>query len=288
MPKGKAIAAPGTVGEAIVEITSPSKGASRRRVRLGSVALLVTGIGLAVLGQLGDNTDFWADRPFSTNLYTGIVSACFGVPLALGVLHRVSARLADEALNAREQADTTAALQRLHSSAEGIDRLRDSPGTSDRGWEHVVDDSVTLWLGQDDFDGLQKQLQGAEIGFVLRSARDIQRDWLTLRAAARNAVGLHVWERSFTFADARGRSFDDLLASFAGGASYGWWDHFAQADGSSPHSRANEFFAGEALRWVCDAGLVMEAILGRDAVDPAWRKARDLWDDRRQSLRGMP
>jgi hypothetical protein len=59
--------------------------------------LWAVGLILLFLGEWGDSTGFWADRPFSTAVVSAMTGAAFGIPLALIILQRVAAAEADAA-----------------------------------------------------------------------------------------------------------------------------------------------------------------------------------------------
>jgi hypothetical protein len=75
------------------------------------IVLWISAVILLALGVWGDNTGFWADKPYLTNTFSALTSAAFGVPVALVVLQRVSASEADaaEARSARRMAGRVSA-----------------------------------------------------------------------------------------------------------------------------------------------------------------------------------
>jgi len=75
------------------------------------IVLWIGAVILLALGVWGDNTGFWADKPYLTNTFSALTSAAFGVPVALVVLQRVSASEADaaEARSARRMAGRVSA-----------------------------------------------------------------------------------------------------------------------------------------------------------------------------------
>jgi hypothetical protein len=77
-----------------------------RVVRRVWVFLWAAGLALLGFGIWGDQTGFWGDKPYFTNVFSALTTASFGVPLALIVLQRISATEADaaEARSARRMA----------------------------------------------------------------------------------------------------------------------------------------------------------------------------------------
>jgi hypothetical protein len=75
-------------------------------VRRVWVFLWAAGLALLGFGIWGDQTGFWGDKPYFTNVFSALTTASFGVPLALIVLQRISATEADaaEARSARRMA----------------------------------------------------------------------------------------------------------------------------------------------------------------------------------------
>jgi hypothetical protein len=53
-------------------------------------ALWALGAALAIIGWQGDRHGFWEDKGFLVNLFSSLTSACFGIPLAVIILTRVS------------------------------------------------------------------------------------------------------------------------------------------------------------------------------------------------------
>jgi hypothetical protein len=64
-------------------------------LRQAALLLWTLGCSLLMLGWQGDRAGWWATRPFATNLVSSLASACFGIPVALLVLQRLSATQAD-------------------------------------------------------------------------------------------------------------------------------------------------------------------------------------------------
>jgi hypothetical protein len=61
-------------------------------VWLPSILLWGSGSVLIWLGLVGDRRGWWTDRPFLTNLVSGLTGACFGIPVALLILTELSNR----------------------------------------------------------------------------------------------------------------------------------------------------------------------------------------------------
>ena len=78
--------------------TSPS-------VRVLSAVMCLLGVGLVVLGWIGDSRGWWKDRPFLTNLVSSVTAALFGIPFALVILGRIA--------NARARREEAGAAKRL-------------------------------------------------------------------------------------------------------------------------------------------------------------------------------
>ena len=56
----------------------------------GTIFSFIVGFVLLVLGIRGDSNGWWNDRPFLVNVISGLTGACFGIPLVLVVLNRIS------------------------------------------------------------------------------------------------------------------------------------------------------------------------------------------------------
>jgi hypothetical protein len=67
-------------------------------VRIGSAVLVLLGLALVSGGVYGDANGWWDGRPFLLNLYSGITSACFGIPVALVILRIVTEHQAQHSL----------------------------------------------------------------------------------------------------------------------------------------------------------------------------------------------
>jgi hypothetical protein len=90
--------------------------------------LVLWGVGVVLLGLgwWGDQAGFWSSKPFITNVFSSLVAALFGVPLALIVLQRLGVTQA-EAVEARAaQRLATTVVEDLASAAP---RLRPGPLT---------------------------------------------------------------------------------------------------------------------------------------------------------------
>ena len=59
-------------------------------VRVLSAVMCLLGVGLVVLGWIGDSRGWWKDRPFLTNLVSSVTTALFGIPFALVILERIA------------------------------------------------------------------------------------------------------------------------------------------------------------------------------------------------------
>jgi hypothetical protein len=92
-----------------------------------SVVLWVLGAGLAVLGIVGDDRDWWKDRPFLTNLVSGVTGAGFGIPLALLVLSGLARRQAAWADSASFQRRSGAEIERLAFNVQDFSLTLDLP-----------------------------------------------------------------------------------------------------------------------------------------------------------------
>jgi hypothetical protein len=68
-----------------------------RSLQIAWIALWVIGLILLALGVWGDSVSFWGNKPFLTNLVSAATGTAFGIPLALVVLQRITAREADAA-----------------------------------------------------------------------------------------------------------------------------------------------------------------------------------------------
>jgi hypothetical protein len=72
-----------------VLVVTTRRWTSEHVLRLIYLGAPVIGVLLTVGGIYGDAQGFWGERPFLTNLYSGSVAACFGVPLIIFGLERV-------------------------------------------------------------------------------------------------------------------------------------------------------------------------------------------------------
>jgi len=59
-------------------------------VRVLSAVMCLLGVGLVVLGLIGDAHDWWKDQPFLTNVMSSVTAALFGIPFALVILGRIA------------------------------------------------------------------------------------------------------------------------------------------------------------------------------------------------------
>ena len=56
----------------------------------GTAAAFIAGFILFALGVWGDSSGWWTNRPYLTNLISGLTGACFGIPLALVVFNNIT------------------------------------------------------------------------------------------------------------------------------------------------------------------------------------------------------
>ena len=76
-------------------------------VRVLSAVMCLLGVGLVVLGWIGDSHHWWTDRPFLTNLVSSVTTALFGIPFALVILGRIAhARASREEAGAAKHLDS--------------------------------------------------------------------------------------------------------------------------------------------------------------------------------------
>jgi hypothetical protein len=55
------------------------------------------GVAFLTFGLLRDARGSWAAWPYATNMFTALTGACFGIPLAIGVLQEIASQQADRA-----------------------------------------------------------------------------------------------------------------------------------------------------------------------------------------------
>lgn len=102
-------------------------------VRRMLIASVLFGLGLLVVGSVGDFRGWWASIPYLTNVLTGLTGAMFGVPFAVLFLARVARHQADEAERRGVQrllstataalADGTSGLLKRSASRESLKEL---------------------------------------------------------------------------------------------------------------------------------------------------------------------
>lgn len=95
-----------------------------RAIRILVIMLLLLGIGFLSLGLVSDQLGWWTNRPFLTNLVSGMTSACFGVPFALLILSSITARETSAVQRRNARNLLSSALDWLE---EWVDRVSSGP-----------------------------------------------------------------------------------------------------------------------------------------------------------------
>lgn len=84
------------------------------------VILLISGMGLLSVGVLGDTEGWWSQAPFLTNVASSITGACFGIPLALLILQRLSTVQSSKAQMASSFRVAHTLLDEVHTTTETL------------------------------------------------------------------------------------------------------------------------------------------------------------------------
>jgi hypothetical protein len=87
------------------------------------VTLPLVGVCLLSLGFAADQFDWWTNRPFLTNLVSGVTSACFGIPFASLFLASFTAHQAEQLERSNAQSLFDGALDAF---AGGVRRVTSS------------------------------------------------------------------------------------------------------------------------------------------------------------------
>lgn len=132
---------------------------------------------------------------------------------------------------------------------------------------------------------LADRFRAVGMGGVQKAAREILKCWTRLESLTGPIADLREWEREWAptrVIDAR--TFDAVLANFAGASSHVWCNFYARL----PRSGVYEAEAVKdvrhnlwrALRFVFETGVVLTRIRGTDSLPPYWRDVTDTYNDR--------
>ncbi len=151
-------------------IRKPGSAGERWRVeRNGLTVLLVSlvaiGVVMTIAGTVGDLRGWWSEKPFLTNLASGIASAGFGIPFAVVILRKLLMRqqLIDEWAARRRTGqqplvDALGSFQDLlrdlkHGNYRGGPPLKaavhDFEAASNRWSRWIGGDKPYIWIGTD-------------------------------------------------------------------------------------------------------------------------------------------
>jgi hypothetical protein len=205
-----------------------------RTLKHAWAALWAAGVALLTLGVWGDQTGFWAEKPYLTNVFSALTTAAFGVPLALVVVQRISAGEADaaEARAAARMAarvSTDLALAAAAVADGGIPALRNAK-TYLQGERDSLVPNGDFWrpataprLYHGPFiEAIQKAGQCADELFGPESERhraEVSAQWsiLTLEARSRLLAANQPWLTGLEV-----RELDELIGTVTGSTLEEW------------------------------------------------------------------
>lgn len=97
-----------------------SQRVSDAKVRLGIAIFALLGAAGAVIGIILDQSGFWSNHPFTTNVVSGTAGGCIGIAFALLVVQNFARRLAESQSRREAERIYRRGLTDLEAAARGI------------------------------------------------------------------------------------------------------------------------------------------------------------------------